>query len=174
LESIVTKNQSSFDLPFSFNFGLVAITEIEMWDIRKRKGTDLMPNFKWLDQYSDSLRGLTRIVIGFLFFQHGLQKLFGVLGGNQVELISLMGFAGVLEFFGGILFAIGSSTRLVAFILAGQMAFAYFIVHAPQGFWPIMNKGELAALYSFIFLYYSSTGGGKWSFDRFILSKSKL
>lgn len=109
---------------------------------------------------------LLRIVAGFLFLQHGVQKLFGVLGRDQpVEFFSLMGLAGVLETVGGALLILGLFTRPVAFILAGQMAWAYFQVHAPQGFWPIMNTGTLAALYSFVFLYVAARGGGGFSVD---------
>ncbi len=107
-----------------------------------------------------------RVVAGFLFTLHGAQKLFGVLGGNQVEsLIGLRGMAGILEFFGGILIAIGLFTRPVAFLVSGQMAVAYFMVHVPQGFWPIMNGGELAAFYSFTWLFFFTHGPGKYSVD---------
>jgi putative oxidoreductase len=79
-----------------------------------------------------------------------------------------MGLAGVLEFFGGLLLLIGLFTRPVAFILSGLMAVAYFMAHAPQGFWPLMNKGELAVLCCFVFLYLAMAGGGSWSIDRLI------
>jgi putative oxidoreductase len=111
---------------------------------------------------------LLRIITGFLFIQHGAQKLFGLLMAgtkSSVDLFSLLGFAGVLEFFGGILILLGLFTRLTAFILSGQMAVAYFMVHAPQGFWPILNHGELAVLYCFIYLYLAIAGGGSWSLD---------
>lgn len=107
-----------------------------------------------------------RIVAGILFMQHGAQKLFGWLGGEQVDqLVSLMGLAGVLEFFGGLLIVLGLFTQPVAFILAGEMAVAYFMVHFPQGFWPIENGGEPAALFSFIFLYLAAAGAGSFSID---------
>jgi putative oxidoreductase len=110
---------------------------------------------------------LLRIVAGLLFAQHGAQKLFGALGGHQVgSLLSLTGLAGVLELVGGLLVAFGLFTRPVAFILSGEMAVAYFMQHAPQGFWPIMNKGELAALYCFLFLYLAAHGSGAYSLDR--------
>lgn len=109
---------------------------------------------------------LFRIVTGLLFMQHGAQKLFGWLEGNQVEsLFSMMGLAGVLEFFGGLLIVLGLFTRPVAFLLSGQMAVAYFTAHAPQGFWPTLNGGELAALYAFLFLYFAAHGGGRYSLD---------
>jgi len=112
---------------------------------------------------------LLRIVAGFLFWAHGAQKLLGVLGRDApVEFFTLMGLAGLLEFAGGILLVLGLFTRPVAFILSGQMAWAYFSVHAPQGFWPIQNNGELAALYSFVFLYLAARGGGGFSLDGLI------
>lgn len=114
---------------------------------------------------------LLRVATGFLFMQHGAQKLFGLFGGfggtpgATAPLFSMMGLAGVLEFFGGLLVLLGLFTRPTAFILAGQMAVAYFMVHLSQGFWPIENGGELAALYAFVFLYLSARGGGRWSMD---------
>ena len=107
-----------------------------------------------------------RIVAGFLFTLHGAQKLFGVLGDNQVEsLMGQRGIAGILEFFGGLLIMVGLFTRPVAFLVAGQMAVAYFIAHAPNGFWPIMNRGELAAFYCFTWLFFCAHGAGKYSID---------
>ena len=97
--------------------------------------------------------------------QHGLQKLFGLLGREAIEPASLPGVAGALEFFGGIAVIVGLGTKPVAFILIGRVAVAYFMAHAPQGFWPILNRGELAALYSFVFLFLSASGGGKFSVD---------
>jgi putative oxidoreductase len=79
--------------------------------------------------------------------------------------MSLAGVAGVLETFGGLLLLLGLFTRPVAFVLAGEMAAAYFMSHAPQGFWPLLNRGELAALYCFLFLYFAAVGGGPWSVD---------
>jgi putative oxidoreductase len=76
-----------------------------------------------------------------------------------------MGLAGVLELFGGLLLLLGLFTRSVAFILAGEMAVAYFMAHAPKGFWPLLNRGELATLYCFVFLYLAAAGGGPWSID---------
>ena len=124
----------------------------------------------------DGLKELThnalRIVAGFLFMQHGAQKLFGWLGGNQVEgLMSAMGIAGILEFFGGLMMMAGLLTGPVAFLLAGQMAVAYFWRHAPNNFWPIMNRGELAAFYSFTWLYFFATGPGKFSVDGWLAAR---
>jgi len=118
--------------------------------------------------WSPRLLRVLRIILGFLLIPHGLQKLFGLLGGKQVELMSLMGLAGVIELFGGILILVGVFTRPVAFLISGFMAFAYFMAHAPQGFLPILNKGELAVVYCFLYLYLSAAGGGEWSLDRLI------
>lgn len=112
---------------------------------------------------------LLRIMAGLLFMQHGAQKLFGWLDGRQVtDLASVTGAAGVLEFFGGALIALGLLTRPVAFILSGEMAVAYFWRHLPSGFWPILNRGELAALFCFIFLFIAAHGPGTWSLDALI------
>jgi putative oxidoreductase len=109
---------------------------------------------------------LLRIVAGLLFACHGAQKLFGVLGGHRMPLGSQMGAAGIIEFVGGLMIAIGLLTSLAAFIAAGEMAFAYFQVHAPRGLWPIQNAGELAVVYCFLFLYIAARGGGMWGLDR--------
>ena len=107
-----------------------------------------------------------RIAAACLFLMHGLEKIFGVGGGRiDRDIMTIRGFAGWLEIAGGPLFGLGLFTRPVAFILSGLMAFAYFLAHAPQGFWPIVNRGELAALYSFLFLYFAAAGGGPWSID---------
>ena len=113
--------------------------------------------------------GLLRMIAAFLFMAHGGQKLFGfpapMPNGMTLHLWSLVGVAGILEFFGGLLLFIGLFTRPVAFILSGQMAVAYCIGHARGGFWPTLNQGEFAVLYCFIFLYLSAAGGGAWSLD---------
>jgi putative oxidoreductase len=114
------------------------------------------------------LLSVLRIVAAFLFMAHGTQKLFGwPASGPQepVELMSLFGLAGVLETFGGLLLLIGLFTRPVAFLLAGEMAVAYFKMHAPQGFWPLLNRGEVPVLFCFLFLYLAAAGGGPWSVD---------
>ena len=120
---------------------------------------------KLLSPYRPHIYTLLRIVAGLLFAQHGAQKLFGALGGKPVELMSQMGLAGVLEFVGGLMIALGLFTSPVAFIVSGQMAVAYFQAHVPRGFWPIANGGELAALFCFVFLYFAAAGSGKWSID---------
>jgi putative oxidoreductase len=114
-----------------------------------------------------------RIMAGFLFFQHGAQKLWGWFDGTQVEFLELRFFAGVIEFFGGILIMLGLATRAVAFLAAGLMAFAYFLVHWPQDFWPIVNAGSLAALYCFVFLYLVVRGGGAFSLDGLLVRKER-
>jgi putative oxidoreductase len=119
--------------------------------------------------WAPRLLSVLRIVAGFLFIAHGAQKLFGFLappGMPAASMGSLMWVAGVLEFFGGLLLLIGLFTRPVAFILAGQMAVAYFMAHAPGGFWPLQNKGELAVLYCFVFLFLAAAGGGEWALVR--------
>jgi len=112
-----------------------------------------------------------RIVTGFLFLFHGLQKLFGMYGGQAMPLISRAGAAGMIELVGGVFVMLGLFTSPVAFICSGEMAFAYFLAHAPNGFWPIVNRGELAVFYCFVFLYISARGAGPLSLDRIIRGK---
>src|ERR1700754_1964475 len=126
-------------------------------------------------QWRPRLLSLLRIIIGLLFMPHGAQKLFGFLStqsGATAPMLSLTGGAGMLEFFGGLFILIGLFTRPVAFILSGLMAFAYFMAHAPQGFWPLQNRGELAVAYCFVFLYMAVAGGGSWSLDH-LLQRAK-
>jgi putative oxidoreductase len=111
-----------------------------------------------------------RVVVGFLYVQHGTAKLLHVphvAAFDALRALSLVGFAGMLEVAGGLLLLLGLFTRRVAFILSGEMAVAYFIEHAPQGhfFSPALNQGEEAVLYCFIFLFLSVAGGGAWSAD---------
>lgn len=118
--------------------------------------------------WSPRILSVMRIVTGFLFMQHGGKKMFGFPAPARAEFdfFSMSGIAGTLELFGGFLIVIGLFTRPTAFVLSGLMAFAYFIAHAPQGFWPILNGGELAAMYCFVFLYLSIAGAGEWSIDK--------
>jgi putative oxidoreductase len=122
-----------------------------------------------LASWTPRVQSVLRIIVGFLLMPHGAQKLFGFLATSPMmgphPLGSLMGVAGVLEFFGGLLFLIGLFTRPVAFILSGFAAVAYFMAHAPKGFWPLQNGGELAVLYCFVFLFFAVAGGGVWSVD---------
>src|SRR4029434_113600 len=117
--------------------------------------------------WSPRLLSVLRVVTAFLFMSHGLQKVLGLPEPRPtpVDLTSLSGTAGIMELVGGALLLIGLFTRPVAFVLSGLMAAAYFIAHAPRGFWPLLNHGELAALYSFVFLYLAAAGGGPWSVD---------
>jgi len=105
--------------------------------------------------------------------QHGVQKLFGLLGATMVPPVgSLFWFAGIIETVGGLLVFLGLFTRVAAFIVSGELAVAYFKSHFPNGFWPIMNKGELAVILCFTFLYFAATGAGALSFD-YIMSRRK-
>jgi putative oxidoreductase len=119
-------------------------------------------------RWAARLLSVLRIVAAFLFIAHGTQKLLAwpVSEPQQpAPILSLMGLAGVLETVGGVLLLLGLFTRPVAFLLAGEMAVAYFKAHAPGGLWPILNRGELAVLYCFLFLYLAAAGGGPWSLD---------
>ena len=109
-----------------------------------------------------------RIVAGFLFACHGAQKLFGVLGGTAVPIASQRGAAGIIELVCGTLIALGLFTSYAAFIASGEMAVAYFQAHAPQSAWPIVNRGELAALYSFLFLYMATRGTVAYGLDTIV------
>src|ERR687891_682421 len=111
---------------------------------------------------------ILRIVAALIFMEHGTWKLLGFppAEGPQPELLSLSGVAGVLELFGGALLVLGLFTRPVAFVLSGEMAFAYWIAHAPRSFFPLLNDGDAAILYCFVFLYLAAAGGGVWSLDK--------
>lgn len=113
---------------------------------------------------------LMRLVLGFMYSCHGAQKLFGVLGGTPQH-HGLMLAAGIIEFFGGVLIAVGLYAGLAAFIASGEMAAGYFMVHAKMGFFPILNKGELAVAYCFAFLFIASQGAGSWSLDSVMRKK---
>lgn len=120
--------------------------------------------------WGPELLSILRIVCAFIFIPSGTMKLFAwPMGmppdGRTAELLSQTGIGGILEVFGGALLLLGLFSRPVAFILAGEMAVAYFQFHAPQGFWPSFNQGTAAALFCFVFLYISSAGPGPWSLD---------
>mgnify|MGYP003386085083 CR=1 FL=1 len=118
--------------------------------------------------WAPRLLSVLRIVSGLLFLQHGTAKHFKfpvVPMFAKLELASLPGIAGVIEIVGSVLLILGLFTRSTAFILSGLMAVAYFVAHAPRGFYPILNAGELAALYCFVFLYIAAAGPGPWSYD---------
>lgn len=120
---------------------------------------------------------LLRVVAGAMLMQHGAQKLFGFPSAaarpftGAPELLSKVGIAGVLELFGGLLLVLGLLARIVGFLLAGELAVAYFTVHAPRGFFPILNQGELAVLYCFVFLFFAAAGGGRYSLDREVFGR---
>ena len=134
-----------------------------------------MPKTDKLNKYRPWMLSLLRIVTGFLFVEHGAQKLFGVLGGiggMHLAFPEKLWFAGVIEFFGGLLILAGLLTRCVAFVCAGEMAYAYFTAHAPNGFWPVPNHGEAAVLYCFVFLYFATAGAGPISLDHLLRKRS--
>jgi len=121
---------------------------------------------RFLGKYSDYFYAILRIVAGLLFAMHGSQKLFGWPGNKPtVEIASQMGIAGVIELVCGLMIALGLLAGFAAFLASGEMAVAYFMMHAPQAPWPILNGGELAVLYCFLFLYIASRGSGRLSVD---------
>ena len=123
---------------------------------------------KW-SAWAPQLRSVLRIVAAFMFMQSGTMKLFGfpmaMPDGKTAMLLTQVGIAGILEVVGGGLLLLGLFTRPVAFLLSGEMAVAYFQFHAPKNFWPIINQGQPAILYCFIWLYLSAAGAGPWSLD---------
>lgn len=129
---------------------------------------------EFLNSWSPRVLSILRMITGFLFIWHGTQKLFGypipLPPGAEGPLILT---AGVIEFFGGLAFILGLFTRPVAFISSGLMAAAYFMGHASGGFLPIVNQGELAVIYCFVFFYYIFAGGGEWSVDYLIWKSDK-
>lgn len=132
-----------------------------------------------LNKFSPQIYAIMRIVVGFMFFTHGAQKVLGIMGGfggepgNTAPLFSLLGLAGLIELTGGLLIMLGFMTGWVAFITSGEMAVAYFRAHAPRGVWPLQQGGgEIAIVYAFVFLYLASRGSGIWSIDA-VMGKSK-
>jgi len=128
----------------------------------------------FIESWTPRVLGVLRIVVGFLFLTHGSAKLLGVphmAMFDGLQLFSLVGVAGILELVGGALIVLGLFTRPVAFLLSGEMAVGYFMVHAPQGLLPIVNQGEGAVLYCFIFLYLFVAGAGAYSIDATIAAK---
>jgi putative oxidoreductase len=121
--------------------------------------------------WSDRALSVLRIITALLFLQHGLAKHFGfphVASFDNLQVFSLLGLAGAIEIVGSVLVLVGLFTRPAAFIVSGEMAVAYFMSHAPRGFFPILNGGELAVLFCFVFLFFAIAGGGAWSLDRYI------
>jgi putative oxidoreductase len=119
-----------------------------------------------LVKFETPIYALMRFVVGALFAFHGAQKLFGAFGGHSMVHNPLMLAAGIIEFGGGLLIAVGLLTSVAAFIASGEMAVAYFMMHAPGGLWPIVNKGEPAVVYCFIFLYIAAHGAGRFAIDK--------
>ncbi|MBI2508306.1 DoxX family protein [Candidatus Woesearchaeota archaeon] len=129
------------------------------------------------NKFQDYLYFVFRVVVGLLFLQHGGQKLFGWfggLGGNPAELVSLMGLAGIIEFFGGLAIVLGLFTRLAAGVTAIEMIIAYFMAHAPRGAIPLLNQGEPALLFFASFLVLLAYGAGKWSLGKVLFKKEVL
>ena len=121
------------------------------------------------DRFLPHILALLRVATALMFMQHGSAKLFGVphvAMFDGLKLFSLLGAGGVLELVGGLLMLVGLFTRPVACVLSGEMAAAYFGFHAAESFWPMVNKGELAALYSFVFLFFTVAGPGSFALDR--------
>jgi putative oxidoreductase len=120
-----------------------------------------------VSKYWPEILSIARIVIGLLFLEHGAAKLFGFpqTPMAQPAMGTLLWFQGIIELVGGALFAVGFLTRPVAFILSGNMAVAYFMAHAPKNFFPILNGGDAAILYCFVFLLYFVAGPGRWALD---------
>ena len=127
-----------------------------------------------LTRYSPYMLSVLRIVVALIFMEHGTQKLFGFPPSERAapELLSFMWFGGLLEFAGGLLLALGLFTRPVAFVVAGEMAVAYWMFHAPEAFYPVLNGGDAAILYCFVFLYLVFAGPGPWSLDAMIARRS--
>jgi putative oxidoreductase len=126
-----------------------------------------------MERFRPYILSLLRIVVGLLFLQHGLSKVFNFPAPSPVPSLSgLLILAAILETVGAALFLVGAYTRIVAFILSGEMAFAYFMAHAPRSFYPVVNAGELAVLFSFIFFYFAFAGGGPLSVDRAMLNQT--
>jgi putative oxidoreductase len=121
----------------------------------------------FLATWSPRALSVLRIIVGLLFLEHGTSKYLSlpVSPMTGVAPTSLSGINGMIEIVGGVLIVLGLFTRPIAFILAGDMAVAYFIAHAPRGFFPLLNAGELATIYCFVFLYLAVAGGGEWSVD---------
>jgi putative oxidoreductase len=123
-------------------------------------------------RYEPYVLSIVRIVVALLFFEHGLSRLFGFPSPLPTPaLFSLYWFAGAIELVGGALLALGLFTRVAAFIMSGEMAFAYFLSHAPHGFFPILNRGDGSILYCFMFLYLAFAGAGPWSLDALLARK---
>ena len=122
------------------------------------------------NEWEPRVLSIMRIMVGLLFMEHGTAKLLGFPASPSAApaLFGLLWFSGLIELVGGALVAVGLFTRIAAFIMSGEMAIGYFMVHAPRNFFPMLNQGDAAVLYCFIFLYFAVAGGGDWSLDRLI------
>ncbi len=119
-----------------------------------------------LARYAPQVLSIVRIVVALLFLEHGMSRMFGFPSAMPAPpLFTLYWFAGAIEFVGSLFVLLGLYTRIAAFIMSGEMAFAYFLSHAPHGFFPILNRGDAAVLYCFVFLYIAFAGAGPWSLD---------
>ena len=125
---------------------------------------------RWLGRYAEVVWAVLRLLAGVMFSLHGMQKLFGMFGGKVAE-VPRMQVAGTIELGAGLLIAVGLFGSWAAFLASGLMAFAYFMSHAPQGFWPVMNRGELAIVYCWLFLYMACRGSGRYSLDALLFKK---
>jgi len=129
----------------------------------------------WLSRWQPQLLGLLRIVTGLLFLEHGLSKFFAFPVPFPIHpLPPLLIAAGVVECVAGVLITVGLFTRLAAFLASGEMAIGYFMMHFPNGFWPLANKGEAAILFCFVFLYLAAAGAGAWSVDSARLKRAPI
>jgi putative oxidoreductase len=126
---------------------------------------------RWLGRYTEVAYALLRVMAGLMFAMHGAQKLFGMFGGKVLTDVPKMLVAGIVELGAGLLIAVGLLTGWAAFLASGQMAVAYFDAHAPGGWSPLANRGELAVLYCFVFLYMATRGGGRYSVDAALRGK---
>jgi len=127
------------------------------------------------ENWAPRVLSILRIIVALIFIEHGTQKLIGfpsAPANGFPEMMSLSWWQGIIEVVGGVLLLLGLFTRVVAFILAGDMAFAYWMVHGPKNFYPVLNGGDAAILYCFIFLYMAFAGGGPWSLDGSVQRKS--
>jgi|SRR5665213_3784479 len=125
-------------------------------------------------RYAPYVLSVVRIVVALLFFEHGLAKMIGFPQGPALPVdFSLHWFSGVIEFVGGALLIVGLFSRCAALVMSGEMAFAYFLSHAPRDFFPLVNRGEGAILFCFIFLYFAFAGPGRWSLDTLIARRRK-
>ena len=126
------------------------------------------------NEWAPRVLSIVRIVLGLLFLEHGIAKLFGFpSSATMPPAFALAWFAGLIEMVGGALVALGLFTRGAAFITSGEMAVGYFLVHAPKNFFPLLNGGDAAILYCFIFLYFAVAGGGSWGLDELLWRDAK-